>query len=205
MLTFRDILCTGARICSVRRKLLFESRLDETGGAAAASIPVTFRYGDKSDLEMLAAPQYGYSLDARQFGYERLSAGDRLVLCENGGRVVFYAWLMFGQMDLSCRNYAPLPPNCAYTYKLFTVSDCRGRRICAAYYHWIRRELRDLGYTRLLAWVEAGNRASIHAHTRAGFRRAGCIWHFRLLYRSYFVTPAQIAATPLNRQKACAS
>jgi hypothetical protein len=205
MLTFRDILRTCARICSVRRKLLFESALDRPRAESVAAVPVTFRYGTAHDLELLGAPSYSYGGDARHFGYERLRLGDRLVLCESGGRVVFYAWVMFGQMDMSCRNYVALAPDCAYTYKLFTVPDCRGQRICPAYYQWIRQELRELGYGSLLAWVEAGNHASIRAHTRAGFRKVGCIWHLRILFRSYFLKPGRLAAAPLHQQNACAS
>jgi hypothetical protein len=204
MLTIRDILCTGFRICSMRRKLLFAVPL-EHGPEPAAAVPVAFRYGDAHDLDSLTAPEYAYSDDVRPFGHERLRAGDRLVLGESSGRVVFYAWVMFGQMDLSCRNYAPLPPDSAYTYKLFTLADCRGQRICPAYYWWIKRELRAMGYSRLLAWVEAGNDASIRAHTRAGFRRVGCIWHFRFFFRSYFITPGAEVLAPLDRQNACAS
>jgi hypothetical protein len=203
MLTPRDILRAGTRICSLRRKLLFESTLEDSR-AEAAGMALSFRYGDRSDLERLSSPEYGYSPQARGFGIERLSAGDRLVVCGSRGRVVFYAWVMFDQMDLGCRNYAPLPPGCAYTYKLFTVADYRGRGICPAYYRWIRAELRSLGYSRLLAWVEAGNRASIRAHTRAGFRQVGCIWHFRILFRSYFVSPV-VAAAAAGRQNACVS
>jgi hypothetical protein len=205
MLTARDILRTGARICSVRRKLLFESELDRAPSGGNPAVPLAFRYGNAYDLETLASPEYSYSADARAFGFERLHAGDRLVLCESGGRVVFYAWVMFGQMDMGCRSYVPLPPGRAYTYKLFTVADCRGRRICPAYYRWIGRELRVEGYSRLLAWVEAGNHASIRAHVRAGFRRIGCIWHFRFLFRSYFVKPDLTPAAPLDRQNVCAS
>src|SRR5581483_8169396 len=100
--------------------------------------------------------------------------------------VVFYAWVMFGQLDLSCRNYQPLPGDVAYTYKLYTVPAFRGKRICPAYYSFLKRELRAIGFRRVMAWVEAGNRASIHAHLRAGLAVSGTIWHFRLLGRAYF-------------------
>jgi L-amino acid N-acyltransferase YncA len=205
MLSPRAILRTGARICSLRRKLLFESPLEE-GRASSANAAVSFRYGDERDLASLTAPEHAYSGDARAFGFERLRAGDRLVLGESDGRVVFYAWVMFGQMDLSVRNYSTLPADCAYTYKLFTVADCRGRRICPAYYQWVKQELWALGYNRLLAWVEAGNHASIRSHTRAGFRRTACIWHFRFLFRSYFlVKPGLIPTASLERRNACVS
>jgi L-amino acid N-acyltransferase YncA len=42
----------------------------------------------------------------------------------------------------------------------------------------------------VLAWVEAGNRASLRVHDRAGFRHAGTIWHARLFFKSYPVLRA---------------
>lgn len=184
MLSLRPILRFGARMASVRRKLLFEC---STAGARAAdaTAPLTFRYGTAADLSALAAPEYQYDAAARAFGVERMAAGDRLVLGESAGRIVFYAWVMYGQMDMGLRDYKPLRPNQAYTYKLFTRADCRGQRICPAYYEWLTRELRAAGYDAVFAWVEAGNRASIRAHQRAGFRQAGTIWHARFLFRSY--------------------
>jgi L-amino acid N-acyltransferase YncA len=184
MLSLRSILRLGARLGSCRRKLILECTTADAF-AAVAAVPVTFRYGRAADLETLAAPEYAYDAAARAFGLERLRAGDRLVLCESAGRIVFYAWVMFGQMDMGLREYASLSPARAYTYKLFTLPDSRGQRICPAYYTFIKRELRALGYRSLVAWVEAGNRASIRAHKRAGFRVVGCIWHIRFLFRSY--------------------
>lgn len=193
MLSVRGILRTGAALCSFRRKLLFECDLDDLH-PASATISVTFRFGGASDLMALSAPEFGYSPAAREFGLERLHAGDRFVVCESAGQVVYYAWVMFGQLDLSCRNYVPLSLSRAYTYKLFTVPAFRGKRICPAYYSFLKRELRGLGVRSVLAWVEAGNRASIHAHLRAGFQCVGTIWHFRLLARPFFIKPKSIAA-----------
>jgi RimJ/RimL family protein N-acetyltransferase len=100
-------------------------------------------------------------------------------------------------MDMGLRDYAPLPRDSAYTYKLFTLAAARGRGICPAYYTWLKRELRATGYRRVLAWVEAGNRPSIQAHTRAGFALAGTIWHVRFLFRSYPVLRGNLGrATP---------
>jgi RimJ/RimL family protein N-acetyltransferase len=100
---------------------------------------------------------------------------------------------MFGQLDLSCRNYVRLARDVAYTYKLYTVPAFRGHRICPAYYSFLKRELREMGFRSVMAWVEAGNQASIHAHERSGLRRAGTIWHWRVAGRAYFVTPKAIA------------
>jgi hypothetical protein len=198
VLTFRDILRTGAAVCSFRRKVLFEGKLDDPRPNVAA-IPVTWRFGGESELATMTASELGYSAEAREFGRERLRAGDRFVLCESGGQVVFYAWVMFGQLDLSCRNYVPLAPDCAYTYKLYTVPAFRGRRICPAYYSFLKRELRGMGFRRLMAWVEAGNRASIHAHERSGLRPVGTIWHWRLGGRPHFITPEGIRTVHASR------
>jgi L-amino acid N-acyltransferase YncA len=191
MLTLRHILRTGAALCSFRRKVLFEGGLDDPWPNAAA-IPVTWRFGGEADLRRMTVPELGYSAEARDFGLERLRAGDRFVLCESEGRVVFYAWVMFGQLDLSCRNYVPLAANVAYTYKLYTVPASRGQRICPAYYSFLKRELRARGFRRVMAWVEAGNKPSIRAHQRSGLRPVGTIWHFRLLARAYFLLPKSI-------------
>jgi ribosomal protein S18 acetylase RimI-like enzyme len=205
MLNLRPILRLGARIASFRRKMIFESATADVLSSTAA-VPVTFRYGDAADLQTLAAPEYRYDAAALRFGLERLRAGDRLVLGENAGRVVFYAWVMFGQMDMGLGEYAPLSSDRAYTYKLFTVADARGQGICPAYYVFLKRELRALGYRRVLAWVEHANYASIRAHTRAGFEIVGCIWHVRFLFRSYPLLRAKLTGDlPHDRQSAILS
>jgi hypothetical protein len=191
MLSLRPVLRFGARLASLRRKLLFECPTDPA--AAAGTQGLAFRYGTADDLDRLAAPEFEYDAAARGFGLERLAAGDRLVLGERGGRIVFYGWVMYGQMDMGLRDYAPLRSSQAYTYKLFTVADSRGQRICAAYYDWLKGELSAAGYRSVLAWVEAGNRSSIRAHQRAGFRQAGTIWHARFLFRSYPLLRAAVA------------
>jgi hypothetical protein len=188
MLTVRSVLRVGASMGSFRRKVLFEGGLDDPA-PVRPDVPVSWRYGGVDDLLALRAPEFGYSEDAREFGLERLRSGDRFVLGETDGRVAFYAWVMFGQLDLSCRNYVALAPDRAYTYKLYTVPAFRGRRICPAYYSFLKGELRSMGFRTVMAWVEAGNRASIHAHLRSGLRPAGTIWHFRLLGRPYFICP----------------
>jgi L-amino acid N-acyltransferase YncA len=198
MLTARDVLRAGATLCSFRRKVLFEGGLDDPSPSTAA-IPVTWRFGGEADLAAMTAPEFGYSAEAREFGMERLRAGDRFVLCESGGRVVFYAWVMFGQLDLSCRNYVALERDRAYTYKLYTVPSFRGRRICLAYYSFLKRELRAMGFRSVMAWVAAGNRASLRAHERAGLRPVGTIWHWRLAGRPYFITPEGIRTDHASR------
>jgi len=102
MLNIRPILRFGARVGSLRRKLVFESATVEAP-PSGATVPVAFRFGAAADLDALASPEYSYDNSARAFGLERMRAGDRLVIGESAGRIVFYAWIMFGQMDMGIR------------------------------------------------------------------------------------------------------
>ena len=183
MLNVRPILQFGARVGSFRRKLVFQCATTEAHPSIATA-PVAFRFGTRPISDALASPEYSYDTAARAFGLERLRAGDRLVICESAGRIVFYAWVMFGQMDMGIREFAPLPSDCAYTYKLFTIPDFRGRRVCPAYYTFIRRELRGLGYRRLFAWMSRQSLLDSRTHPRRLLPRRLHL-AVRLLFRSY--------------------
>ena len=76
---------------------------------------------------------------AQEFALERRRAGDRLTLAESGNQIVFYGWLMFGQLDVGMRRYLPLSADTAYLYRLFTVAAYGGRKLSAAYF-WLIRE-----------------------------------------------------------------
>lgn len=180
----RGVLSLGARTCSLHRRIILEASVKESQPAVADS--VRFRFGGLPDLDMLATPEFGYDTGARSFAYERLLAGDRLVVGESPSGIVFYGWIMFGQMDLGYRKYQPIAPDYAYSYKLYTVPQNRGRGICRAYYSWLRGEAGKLGLRRLMAWVEARNRPSLEAHRRSGFQPVGTFWQMRFLFRYYY-------------------
>lgn len=181
----RNALLVAAQFLYVRNKLILEARTDGLA-CRSAPIPVRFRSGTAEDLDALQAPGYGYDRVAMEFGQERLRFGDLLIIGEFDGTIVFYGWLMFGQMDLSFRNYLPMSSKAAYSYKLFTLDAHRGCGICTSYYVYLKQLLKEMGYSRIVCWVELKNRSSIRVHLRAGFRRIGNLWHLRLRSRSFF-------------------
>jgi len=192
-MSLQSVLRLGARIFLVRRKLVFEAGLDELR-PAEARVPARFMSGNQNDLPRMSEAVHDYDAPAQEFALERLRAGDRLTLAESGNQIVFYSWLMFGQLDMGMRRYLPISSDTAYLYRLFTVAAYRGRRLAAAYFWLIRDQLRQQNMQRVVSWVEARNRVSRRAFEAAGFREIGCIWHVQVFFRTYFLISPTLRA-----------
>ena len=192
-MSLRSVLRLGAKICLIRRKFVYEADLDELR-PAEPRISARFRLGDRNDVLRMSEAVHDYDMLAQEFALERLRAGDRLTLAESGNQIVFYSWLMFGQLDVGMRRYLPLSADTAYLYRLFTVAAYRGRRLSPAYFWLIREQLRQQNMRRVVSWVEARNLVSRRVFEAAGFRQIGCIWHVQFLFRSYFFVPPTLRA-----------
>lgn len=181
-----------------QRKLVFSAPLSEVRDTEA-KIPVEFRFATEADLLSLDGEEYGYSDDARAFGLERMKAGDRMVLGIHQGKVVYFGWLMFNQMDLRMRDFYSVSGRSVYAYKLFTHSGFRGKQICPAFYTFLKRHFSPLGFERVLCWVASTNAASIKTHLNAGLKRTGAYWHLRLLGRDKFMLDDDMKAMGIRR------
>lgn len=146
-----------------------------------------FREGGIQDLASFDEVRLSYSAEERLFGMERLLQGDRLLVGELDGDVVFYAWLMFSQLDLDQRVFVPLNRSFCYSYRVFTAPGARGRHLCAAYYSYLRERVPSFGCSRLICRIGSSNRASIRAHERAGFLAVGRVWKLVALGWSFYV------------------
>jgi GNAT superfamily N-acetyltransferase len=182
---FRWALRGLARILLVRRKIAYVANVNDLRYSSART-PVSFRFGDRGDLESFTVDIHNYDLDAKRYGRERLQSGDKLILGEIDGKVVFYGWVMFGSLDLGVRTLLPVGSDAVASYRLFTVADQRGKKISAAYFFFLKEEAQKLGCRRIVSWVEARNRPSARMHERAGFHRIGNIFHLRILGASCF-------------------
>jgi hypothetical protein len=167
---------------SVHRKILL---FTDTGAAPTNLVesPARFRFGGVQDLSRLDPVLHSYASADVAFALERLQAGDRLVVGEVAGELVFYGWLSFGQIP----RFMRLGPLWAYSYRVFTVEAWRGRRILPAYYCYVRPFLSGLGYPRLLCWVAASNRTSLKSHGAADFHFLGNIWEVSLFHRQFHI------------------
>lgn len=181
-----------------QRKLIFSAPLAQVRDTDP-KIPVEFRFATEADLLSLDSAEYGYSDDARAFGLERMRAGDRMVLGIHEGKVVYFGWLMFNQMDLRMRDYYSVAGRSVYAYKLFTHADYRGNQICPAFYTFLKRHFSSLGFERVLCWVASNNAASIKTHLNAGLKRTGAYWHLRILGRDKFLLDDDMKAMGIRR------
>lgn len=162
-------------VLGVTRSVVFQVSCDSNAGLSESSL-VTFRRGGRADLEAFTEETHDYGKAEKKFGFERLERGDSLMIGESGGGVVFYAWLMYGQMDLDEDVCIPITPEAAYSYRVFTIQHARGLRVCAAYYTFLKKFLAGRGYGRLICRITPHNTASIRAHARVGFKRCGLLW-----------------------------
>ncbi len=176
----RHAMCVVADTCrrhvfSLTRCTMFEV---ECGYDVPLPNPpkIDFRFGSRNDVRTFDLAHHEYGAAEREFGLERMDQEDSLVVGESNGEVVFYAWLMYGQIDLDQRVYIPCFQEIAYSYKVFTVESARGRHICAAYYSFIKKRLLEAGYSRLVCRIAPANTASIRAHVGTGFRPVGRLW-----------------------------
>jgi hypothetical protein len=162
--------------------------------AVQPSVPVTFRSGCRSDLEAFSREEHEYGDAERQFGRERLEKGDSLIVGESDGAVVFYAWQMYRQVDVDQGICIPMPPDVAYSYKVFTVSRARGLSICSAYYNYVKAYLLAQGYRRLVCRVDPTNAPSLRAHLRAGFCKRGLLWKVVMPTRAIYYADRPLRA-----------
>jgi hypothetical protein len=138
------------------------------------------------DLKAMSANRHEYGPEEVRFGVERLNRGDSLAIGESCGETVFYAWLMYGRVDLDQRVIVPTVADVVYSYRVFTIAEARRHRICAAYYSHIRTLLARSGYRELVCRVGCSNAGSIRAHNVAGFRAAGRVWKLVTPWRSFY-------------------
>lgn len=171
----------------VRQKKILETDLS----AVAESAPVAavqYRFGSELDIGKLTEVDHEYNDEARAYALERLRHGDRVVLGELNGELVFYGWLMFSAMDLDYRNYVPLPPEYAYCYKLFTLKHLRGKKILPGFYSFLKKSLPVMGYRKLVCWVYSDNHASLRSHRNVGFKATGTIYNVRVVNRLFLAS-----------------
>lgn len=161
-----------AHFFGVWTRVIFAARLPVPLVEPAGNI--MFRFGSAADLDRIPE-RMDYSDKAREFGRMRLREGDRLALAESDGRIVFYACLMTGPLDLSGGRLIPTSP-------------------APACYAWASRMLMQQGYTEILCHIMKGNAASIAAHKRAGFTALGSFRQVRLGRRMMFFVPQALRA-----------
>ncbi len=116
---------------------------------------------------------------ARCVMQHRLNCGDWCIAGRVDGKLAFYAWVMFGAMEIGAR-VRPVPNEYAFSYKLHAAPEYRRRGIASAYYAFLKRELsKDGRRDHVVASIAADDEASRRLHVRCGFASLGSVWTMR--------------------------
>jgi len=170
----------------IRTRLLLQARIGEMPRVSPA-IPLSYRFGDAGDLERLSEVDPSYDESAKREARRALARGDRLVLGEHEGRVIFSGWAMLGAIKAGRGRIRPVSQTWAYIYKSYTAQPYRGRGVASGFYGFVGSSLEALGYDRLVCWVSDRNISSLRAHAKVGFTTVGLIYEVRLIrWRTYW-------------------
>ncbi len=177
----------------VRRHFVLAA--DVTKLADAPSRAVFSRIGEVDTDAALDLSQE--TEDERCLMQHRLTCGHWCVAGRIDGELAFYAWVMFGEMEIGTRVVS-IPDAYVYSYKVFTARRFRRQGLASAYFAFLKRELsknervltsacsnpydlsrRPATRQHLLTTVAADNVASRGLHERCGFSGFGTVWTVR--------------------------
>jgi GNAT superfamily N-acetyltransferase len=97
---------------------------------------------------------------------ERLSEGDRCFMGieESTGKLTNYRWICTTTSYIpELKRYLILRPGEAYAYDLKTLPEFRRRGIDAYVRHYVYSYLRDVGYTKVYAYIHGDNYPNLRA------------------------------------------
>lgn len=175
------------RVIRIDRHDLFEVQVEDLA-EVNSGINVLYRLGNASDLMNLDPVMHDFDAEARCYGMDRLAAGDLLVLGEFGGRVCFYCWICFGEVELACRRFLPSSADIAFVYKVFVVEDMRGKHVYPGVYCFLKPYLAQRGVRRIMTQINTKNTKSLRSILRCGYNCIGEFHRIRLFGASlYFV------------------
>ncbi len=137
-------------------------------------------YSDKMVLDLVEEIT-PLSVRGRAFALNRLQAGDRAFVGFHNDRPVCYGWLMFEEIEITFGVFEPLPSGVAFAYNIHTARSHRRRGAMTDFYRFVSSYLEKQGMKALYCGIASGNRASVAAHLKTGFEKAGHFYSLKLL------------------------
>jgi GNAT superfamily N-acetyltransferase len=111
----------------------------------------------------------------------RLQRGHRCFIASADNRIVHMRWVAFGKswsQELGAE--VSLDPSAAFPHKSFTIPEMRRCGLAAEVSKFCLHTLRQAGYQRMVAVVDAENEAGLRAVENAGYHPAGWLAVLRL-------------------------
>jgi phosphinothricin acetyltransferase len=126
------------------------------------------RWARKDDLMAINALQ-GFVKET-DFMEASLDRGDRCLVLTHQGRVRAFAWATFTDFRLAAWYTLKLPPGWSYLIYIFVHPEFSGRGVGSALLGDLMAAVRDQGGTHMVSGMYSDWQASLHMHTKMGFR-----------------------------------
>jgi ribosomal protein S18 acetylase RimI-like enzyme len=118
---------------------------------------------------------------------EYLDKGNILLVLKNEGRVIFYQALEFNKVDISAIDLLSyIPEDIAYMSHMYTIPEYRGRGVASNGKRLILKYLHELGYRRVLLYIDAHNLPSQRVSIKAGLNEYQTVFYVRFLFIKYY-------------------
>lgn len=177
------------KILKIDVMLIFELKLDDEPLKVFSKIPITTRFANKEDMDIIDSEDYGFYRGDKIYLEERMKHGDKCLLSIWENKIVGYGWIMKDEMELSQYTHISLPEKKVYTYKGYVLKEFRGKRVIGINdmekIKYFRKEKKEYWLTS----IEKKNTASIKARKRLGFREIGKIIQIDFLGFHYDYIP----------------
>ena len=147
--------------------------------------PLVFRKATLEDIGRLNKDEHDYDTADHRFSEKRFKLGDSAIIGYINNEPIAYGWQMFGEMELSYEKYLKLYPDIVYSYKVFVVQPQRNKGIVGKYYNYISSYYAKNGFTSIIAEIDNRNIASVKAHLKLGFEKAGSITSIKLGFNTF--------------------
>ena len=118
----------------------------------------------------------------RNLFLERLSEDHRCFMAieESTGKLTNYRWIStFPTYIPELQRYLMLKPGEAYAYDLQTLPEFRRRGIDSYTRHYAYSYMRDIGYTKIYAYIHGDNHPSLRA-SRMLLKEVGRVWYVQI-------------------------
>lgn len=148
-------------------------------------ILVRFAAGDGQDAHRMAAKAMRAAGEPDGLVGPRLAHGDEFFGWVEDGRIVCFGWVMTRDRTLGPFRLADAPGR-AFLYNFHTLPGHRGRGLCRALHHEVRRVLGNETAREFVADVNVRNTASRRCLEKSGFVTVARVSLLTLFGRWYF-------------------
>ncbi len=153
--------------------ILFQLDLNRTFQPVSPVDGVSVRMCRREDVLSMNRKDHDFDEKAKRYVLDRMDRGDFGLLALHDNRIIGYAWMMKGFMELTQGRLLPVSKDRRYMYKVFVAEEWRGKRILARLDEQIINMLKNDGACSIITCIDQTNISCRRARDRMGFRAIG--------------------------------